>query len=314
MKTKAVSSYKSAADKQFVGDWIKKVQTLNNSFYEKVSVHTSFGETIVHTFNRERGELEPLFILPGARTFGMYWDLNDNLKPLKRDFRLYLVDVIGQPGLSSGNSPDVKTDEFGRWICEVLDALSLDKTNVAGASFGGLLSMKLANVAPERILKMILMNPIGLSYISLAPSSLFNNLLPIISPSLKTVNRFLDKIILGGAENLTGPRREMLAEIILQTLQKFNFKADYPYKMGESELTGWSVPTYLIVGDRDGLIPYRKTVQLAEKHVKNLKEVHILKNIGHGIELAEEPMRILADILKTTDETPVANLQREKVL
>src|SRR5947209_19052476 len=133
MKTKAISSYKSEADKQFVEEWIKRVNTLNDSFYKKISLETSFGETIVWAFNHERHDLEPVFILPGARTFGMYWDLNDNLKPLKKDFRIYLVDVIGQPGLSSGNSPNVKTNEFGLWICELLDGLNLDKTNIVGA-------------------------------------------------------------------------------------------------------------------------------------------------------------------------------------
>jgi hypothetical protein len=99
MKTKRVSSYKSPADRRFVRVWIEKVQALNNSFYKKLAVQTSFGETSVLTLNHDRPDLDPLVILPGARTFGMYWDLNDNLKPLKDNYRLYLVDVIGQPGL-----------------------------------------------------------------------------------------------------------------------------------------------------------------------------------------------------------------------
>jgi pimeloyl-ACP methyl ester carboxylesterase len=116
----------------------------------------------------------------------MFWDLNDNLKPLKKDFRIYLVDVVGQPGLSSGNSPDVKTDEFGLWICEVLDGLKLEKVNIAGASFGGLLGMKLANVAPERITNMVLLNPIGFGYITLAPESLFLIFCPFFLRLIKT--------------------------------------------------------------------------------------------------------------------------------
>jgi len=240
----------------------------------------------------------------------MFWDVNDNLKPLKKDYRLYLVDVIGQPGLSSGNSPDVKTKEFGLWICEVLDGLKLDKTNVVGASFGGLLGMKLANVAPEKIIKLVLMNPIGFSYISLAPSSLFYNLLPILFPNNKNVVRFVNNIVLAGGENLSKERRELLIEIILQTLQKFNFSADYPYKMGDGELTGWSVPTYVIVGEKDALIPHKKTVQIARKTVQNLKSVHILKDIGHGIELSKTAIELLSEILKT--ETVNGNLTTAK--
>lgn len=298
MKTKRISSYKTTADKQFVEDWNNRIQAMNQSVFEKLSVQTTFGETVVLSINHERRDLEPIVILPGARTFGMFWDLNDNLKPLKKDFRIYLIDVIGQPGLSSGNSPDVKTGEFGLWICEVLDGLKLEQVNIAGASFGGLLSMKLAKISPERILKMVLLNPIGFSYISLAPVSLFFNLLPILFPTHKNVVRFVEHIVLAGGENVPEERKELLVEIILQTLQKFNFKADYPYKMSDEELTGWDVPTYLIVGEKDALIPHSKTIRRARERVKNLKEVHIIKDTGHGIELSLPAIELLGNILK----------------
>jgi pimeloyl-ACP methyl ester carboxylesterase len=298
MKTKRVSSYRSPADRKFVEDWIEKVQALNNSFYQKLSVLTSFGEVSVLAFNHDRPDLEPLVILPGARTLGMYWDLNDNLAPLKDNYRLYLVDVVGQPGLSSGNSPDVKTNEFGMWVVEVLDGLGLDKTNIAGASFGGQLAIKLANVAPERIIKMVLLNPIGFSYISFAPSSMFYNLLPIIWPTGKNVARFVHHIVLAGGEELPAERRDMLIDIILQTLQKFNFKADLPYKMPDSELNAWSVPTWLILGDRDALIPHQNTINRARALTRDLREVHILPATGHGIELSKPAIELLAMILQ----------------
>jgi pimeloyl-ACP methyl ester carboxylesterase len=285
------------AARKFVEDWIEKVQALNNSFYKKLTVQTSFGETSVLSLDHDRPDLDPLVILPGARTFGMYWDLNDNLGPLKGNYRLYLVDVIGQPGLSSGNSPGVKTDEFGTWVTEVLDGLGLDKTNIAGASFGGQLAIKLANAAPERIIKMVLLNPIGFSYISFAPASMFYNLLPIVWPNKKNVARFVDHIVLAGGEGVAAERREMLIEIILQTLQKFNFKADLPYKMPDSELNGWSVPTWLILGDSDALIPHQNTINRSRALARDLREVHILPNTGHGIELSESAMELVAEIL-----------------
>jgi pimeloyl-ACP methyl ester carboxylesterase len=69
--------------------------------------------------------------------------------------------------------------------------------------------------------------------------------------------------------------------------------------MGDDELTGWSVPTYLILGEKDALIPHQKTVQRAKECVKNLKEIHILKHIGHGIELSVSAIELLGNILKT---------------
>lgn len=298
MKTKRVSSYKTTADRRFVEDWDDRVQALNGSAYEKLSVNSTFGETVVFALNHDREDLPPLVILPGARTFGMYWELNDSLRPLKSERRIYLIDVVGQPGLSSGNSPDVRTDEFGHWIVEVLDGLALKRTSIVGASFGGLLAMKLARMAPGRIDKLILLNPIGFSYISLAPVSLVYNLLPIVRPTPGTVASFVDHIVLAGGEELSPERRGLLIEIILQTLKRFNFKADLPYRMGDAELTEWSVPTYLIVGEKDGLIPHQQTVRRARTTARDLREVHILPNIGHGIELAPAAFEIIGSILR----------------
>lgn len=299
MKTKNISSYKTADDRLFVENWVERIQTLNQSFYKRLRIETAFGETVVFSFNDDRKDLQPIVFLPGARLCSMTWDLNDNLKILKDDFRLYLIDVIGQPGLSSGNSPDVKTGEFGKWLVEVLDGLSLEKTNVVGASFGGELAMKLANVAPERIKKMVLMNPVGLSYISIAPRVTFYNLLPILLPNVKNVNRFMDNVALATPDSLAAGRRKMLGEFILQTLTRFNFKADYPYKMPDAELDNFDVPTYLILGDSDKLITHEKTVERAKRLLKNLKDIRVLKGIGHGIELSTTAIENLRDVLET---------------
>ena len=298
MKTKNSSSYKTEADKQFVKDWVERINTLNSSFYENLTVKTSFGETVVWSLNHHQQDLEPIVFLPGARTCGMFWDLNNNLKTLKKDFRLYLVDVIGQPGLSSGNSPNVKTKEFAFWLGEVLDALNLNQTNLVGASFGGELAMKFAAVAPDRIKKMVLMNPIGLSYISLAPKTLFYNLLPIYFPNRQNVERFMDNVALAAPDDMPPERRSLLAEFILQTLTGFNFKADYPYKMSDNEFANLTTPTFLILGDSDKLIPHQKTVERAKKLLKNLKETIVLKNVGHGIELSLEAIEKLDNILR----------------
>lgn len=301
MKTKNISSYKTEADRRFIENWIERVQKLNQSFYKRLSIETAFGETVVFSLNDDHKDLEPIVFLPGARLCAITWDLNDNLKFLKNDYRLYLVDVIGQPGLSSGNSPDVKTDEFGKWLVEVLDGLKLEKTNIVGASFGGELAMKSANIAPERFKKMVLMNPVGLSYISLAPRVTFYNLLPILFPNERNVNRFMDNIAFAASDDLPAERRELLGEFILQTLTRFNFKADYPYKMPDAELEKFDVPTYLILGDTDKLIPHLKTVERAKRLLRNIKGIRVLKGTGHGIELSTEAVKNLYDILRTDD-------------
>ena len=81
-------------------------------------------------------------------------------------------------------------------------------------------------------------------------------------------------------------------DLILQT--RFNFKADYPYKMPDAELYGWNVSTYLIVGEKDKLIPHKRTIERAKTVLKDLRDIHVLKNVGHGIEMSKKYNRIAA--------------------
>ncbi|HEX8733787.1 MAG TPA: alpha/beta hydrolase [Pyrinomonadaceae bacterium] len=298
MKIKRVSSYKTAADRKFPGDWLDKIQKQNNFEYQKLTVPTFFGETVVLAHNHDRKHLAPLVYFPGFRTSGIFLDLNDNLAPLKKDFRLYLVDVIGQPGMSTGNTPDAKSGEYAAWIGEVFDGLNLDETNIAGASFGGCLCLKAARHLPDRITKAILLNPSGLTNISFAPKTSFYNFMPLIFPSRKTVENFMEYVVFGAQANVSEACWNAVAEFELHAIRNFRLKADYPYKMSDAELAGITVPIYLILGENDRLIPPQKTLARAKDLLPTLKETHLLKGVGHGIECSHEAVRILKNILE----------------
>jgi pimeloyl-ACP methyl ester carboxylesterase len=298
MKIKRVSSFKTEADREFIDEWLDNIRKRNNFDYQKLKLPTFFGETVVLAHNHDRKQLAPLVYFPGFRTSGIFLDLNDNLAPLKKDFRLYLVDAIGQPGMSAGNTPDAKSDEYAAWVGEVLDGLNLDKTSIAGASFGGCLCLKAARYLPERITKTILMNPSGLTGVSFAPKTSFYNFMPLLFPSRKTVENFMEYVVFGDKANVSEACWNAVAEFELHAIKNFRLKADYPYKMSDAELADITVPIYLLLGENDRLIPPQKTLARAQKLLPTLKETHILKGVGHGIECSHEAVRILKKILE----------------
>ena len=69
--------------------------------------------------------------------------------------RIFLVETNGLPNLSDGETPDIKSLGYGIWASEVLEKLKIEKAFIAGASFGGLICMKLAIVKPE-VIKSVL--------------------------------------------------------------------------------------------------------------------------------------------------------------
>jgi pimeloyl-ACP methyl ester carboxylesterase len=292
-----ISKFKTDAARKFTEDWIDSFASESALRYEKLDVDTSFGRTRLLAAGHEKKHLKPLLFVPGARTCGIFWDANNHLHLLGDKYRIYLLDVIGQPSLSDGNCPKVKDESYGVWLDEVCEKINFEKGVFIGASFGGLLIFKLAAVAPERIEKAVLMNPVGLSYISLRPRSLYYTLAPVFFPNRKNVERFLDKIIFTETETPDADKLKRIADYIETSVKDFEFGGEYPYKLGDDEVVKLRAETHLLVGDKDGLIPYLNTVRRAKELLPNLKSVEVFPEIGHGIELSTKPILKLAEIL-----------------
>lgn len=292
-----LSKFKTAEARQSVENWVDYFAGKSALNYQKLDVATRFGNTQLLAANHEKRELKPLLFIPGARTCGIFWDANNHLQMLGDEYRIYLLDVVGQPSLSDGNCPRLASDEYGEWLDEVCAKINFDKGCFVGASFGGLLIFKLAAVAPERIEKAVLMNPVGLSYISLAPRTLFYTLLPVYFPTRKNVETFMRKIVFSPSEKPDGETWKLLADYIEISVRDFEFAGDYPTKLTDEEIVKLQAETHLIVGAADALIPQTKTVERARKLLPNLKSVEILREIGHGIEISAKAIEKLKAIL-----------------
>lgn len=294
-----LSKYKTNEARKAIEDWVDFFVANSALKYEKLDIATAFGNTRILAVNHEKSELKPLLFLPGARTCGIFWDVNNHLQILGNKYRIYLLDVVGQPSLSDGNCPQLASDDYGNWLDEVCEKINFGKGVCIGASFGGLLIFKLAAVAPERIEKAVLMNPVGLSYISLAPWTLYNTLKPVFFPTRKNVETFMRKIVFSQTEKPEGDLWKRLADYIEISVRDFEFAGDYPTKLTDAEVLKLNAETHLIVGDSDALIPHQNTVKRARKLLSNLKSVEILQNIGHGIEISSKPIEKLKIILES---------------
>jgi len=195
MKIKSTSYFKNREKAEsFFEIWVHEVSKLSGTEYKKIEIETSLGKTVVWGINTDKPELKPFVIFPGFRTSSLFWDMDNALAPLKNEYRIYLVETNGQPNLSDGNTPDIKGDGYGIWANEVLEKLSIDKAIIAGASFGGLVCLKLCIANPDRVDKAILLNPGCLQPFSLSVKNLCNNMLPLVLPIRKMLRGFWTKL------------------------------------------------------------------------------------------------------------------------
>lgn len=292
------SKYKSENSRRWIETWLKDVLRTNELEYERLEIETFLGKTSVLAKNRERTDLEAVVFLPGGRTCGIFWDINNNLAPLYDDYRIFLIDVNGQPGLSDGNAPLIDSDGYGRWLKELTEGLGLTQANFVGASFGGSLIMKLAEVDNSPITRAVMCNPAGFVNISMKPRNLYYLLVPMLLPSKKSSMRFLDKIAFADEFEFDAGKRGQLVEFILYTNTYFQMGAENPKPFKDEILRKLTAPSYLILDRDDIFIPQKKTQERAEKLLPNLQEIVWLEKHGHGIELAKEIGDVLWRVLK----------------
>lgn len=286
-------------DHAWFEDWVNRLQTLNGKTYTRIIVKTALGNTCVWGVNTQNTALPPLVIFPGARTTVLFWDLDNGLAELQKTHRLYLIETNGLPNLSDGATPDIKGTGYGEWAAEVLEKLGIPQTAVVGASFGGLICMKLAITNPEKVKAAFLLNPGCLQPFSMSFKNLYYNILPIVSPKRKNVALFLDKAVFCKPQHALSLEAEnLLVEYEVFALTRYADKTQKPYYMNQ-ELKNVPVPVYLFEGDHDLLFPYQKSIDNARKHLPRLQETKVFAHVGHGIETHAEALHTLADRLKT---------------
>ena len=125
--------------------------------YEQVDVRSRFGTTHVVICGAKTAP--PLVLLHGyMATLTMWWP---NIAAFSKDYRVYAVDVMGQPSKSRPGEPIVNVADFVSWLTATLDGLHLGRVFLVGMSFGGWLALNYAVAAPQRVRKLVLLSPGG---------------------------------------------------------------------------------------------------------------------------------------------------------
>ena len=299
MKIHRNSHFKSPDnDLAWFDTWVRKIEQSNGRPYERIVLETALGKTHVWGLNTQDEALETLVIFPGARTTPLIWDFDRGLDHILHPLRIFMVETNGLPNPSDGNTPDIKSLDYGHWAAEVLAKLNISRAYVAGASFGGLICMKLAITNPEKIKASFLLNPGCLQPFSLSWDNLYYNLLPILSPKPANVSKFLDKAVFCKPNHqLSEFGQQMLIDYEVFAITRYKDKTQKPYYM-DTQLAEVKADTYLLVGEKDLLFPFQRSVANAKKHNKTLKDVKVFPEVGHGIETYGDAMLSIGQEIK----------------
>ena len=299
MKLYNTSKFKDEkADHAYFENWVGQLEKNNGRKYERYEIQTSLGKTMVWGHQTSENPSNTLVIFPGARTTSLFWDFDKGLDNLGQELRIFMVETNGLPNLSEGNTPDINSLDYGVWATEVFDQLKIEKAYIAGASFGGLICMKFGMVSPERIQAAFLLNPGCLQPFSLTLKNLYYNLLPILVTTEKNVSKFLDQAVFSKPNHqLSSISEKMIIDYEVFAIARYIDKTQKPYFMNK-ELEKVQVETYLLLGDKDLLFPFQKSLDHAKRLIKSLKEVKIYSKVGHGIETFDKAMNYIGEQIR----------------
>ena len=247
--------------------------------YEDVYVDTSYGKVHVIVSGPEDGP--PMLLLNAAAMSGWSWLYN--VGEFNKEYRTYAVDTLGEVGkseLTDYLTYPTNEKEYADLHVEITDALGIEKAYVVGASFGGFMATSYAMYYPERVEKLALLGPMGMTPQTgkTALRIMFVQLYPLKSIQQNTVQWAL------GTDEFTLAESEEWFKIVLTSTMP---REGHPVGFTPQQVQGINVPVLLVIGSRDSLTgDPQKVIELAE----NAPDIRIeVLDSGHliGVEKAD---------------------------
>jgi pimeloyl-ACP methyl ester carboxylesterase len=249
----------------------QKLEGLNIE-YTTTLVHTAFGETnVLVTGNPEH---PPLVLVHGAN--GCAPVALDVYPRLREHFRVYAVDVVGEPNRSSDRTMSKKHREYGRWLVEVLDGLDLQDVKLVGFSLGGLCIWQALAEDARRVQAAYMVAPAGV-----VAGNPFKGIFQLFLPMRRYIKRQDPKALEQVLGNLFTDEDPFARQFLGTVLQ--HFKMDFsPIKnITRAEAQRIQTPVHLFGAGRDLMFPGQKLLRRSQATFPNLKTAVLLPDSKH---------------------------------
>lgn len=254
--------------------------------HEEIKVNTRFGKAFVIAAGMKDAPV--LLLLHGSGFNSAMW-IRD-MEKYSKDYRVYAVDLQGEPGKSGHKQLPFKGSDFINWLWDVFEGLSIKKASIVGISLGAWLGLKFAIANPKMVEKLVLLCPAGVG-----PAKIFFpfvSLFYIMLMGEKGLERMYYKL------NGGKPIPQVILEYQKLIGKNFNFRRKPMPRFSDEEIIQLTMPSMLFVGRKDVMFYSLKTAQRYRKLLPNAK-VTVLQEAGHTLVGLEE--RILL-FLKQNDD------------
>jgi pimeloyl-ACP methyl ester carboxylesterase len=242
--------------------------------YEAKNIVNRFGST--HVVVSGPKDAPPLIVLHGFLATLTMWV--PNIADFSRSYRVYAVDIMGQPSKSVPNpeNPIRNRSDFNAWLTSVLDELRIDSAYLVGMSYGGWLTLNYAIAVPHRVKAIALLSPAG-SLLPLTKRFTTQAVMTTMFPRRFMVQGFLHYLTYRG--NLRDSRARELDRLMVDVmhLAMANFAMNsealriQPEVFSDDELRELRVPTLLLIGEQERIYDPKAALERARRLIPNMK-------------------------------------------
>ena len=276
---------------------------------------------------RSGGEGPVLLLLHGIAGSSRTWI--PAMELLQRDYRVLAPDFLGH-GRSAKPRGDYSLGNFASGMRDLLQVLGIERATVVGQSFGGGVAMQFAYQFPDQCERLVLVDAGGLGpevswMLRLITLPAAEYVLPALFPSFMrgwgdAIARLAHQRGIRNARavemwrsyrSLTEPESR---RAFLRTMRSVIGPGGQSVSAMDRLYLAESIPTLIVWGDRDRIIPLSHAYQALEAIPSGRLE--IMPGVGHFPQ-AEDPVAfvgILRDFLRTTEAaTFIPEEQRDRL-
>jgi pimeloyl-ACP methyl ester carboxylesterase len=248
--------------------------------YETFDITGSFGCT--HLIASGPKDAPALVLLHGARATLNMWSAN--IGDLSQDYRVYAIDIMGQPSKSIPNPSFQKREDLIPWFTELLDTLKIEKPNLVGMSYGGWFALNYAIHVPERVNQLVLLSPAA-CFLPLNRPHMLRGALMYFFPSRQTVRSF--KLWETYPENLRPPENlnwfDLKVEQMYLGFKYFRCQGEAnPDIFTDEQLSSLKAPTLLLIGQQEVIYDPVASVERARHWIPCI-EADLIPHASHDM-------------------------------
>jgi len=230
--------------------------------YEELDVETSYGT--VHVIASGPQDGEPVLLMHASEMSATSWAWNIEAF---NGYRTYAIDHIGEVNksrLASTESFPKSVAEITGLYAEIADRLNVSNAIVVAASNGGFVAMNYTIAYPDRVSKLILTGPMGLTPPKMAMGI---RLMAAQFIHLKGVQQGTLDWVLGKSPTVREPYGEWFS-----TLMTGSFPHVVPPKgIAPEDLATIEIPVLLFLGTTDNLVGDEKKAAKAASVMPNVQ-------------------------------------------